>query len=699
MTGWLLAAAALAYGCGAVSAIVLPVRATRHVSLAFAAIASIAAFATGIAALFGGTFDATFETGLPLGPLTLHADSFGGLFLAIVGLVGFAASIYAIDYLRPHGTHGLRGTLAVLNVLLLSLVGIVFAGDGFSFLIAWEVMAALSYLAVLSEHDDREVRNAAYLMIAISEIGTVLIVVAIVMLAYAGGGLGFDALRTGAHMMSIAQRDWVFALCVLGFGAKIGILPLQLWLPEAHPAAPSHISAVLSAVIVKMGVYGLLRFGVDLLGPVDAWLGLATLSLGALTALLGVLYAAVANDCKRLLAYSTIENVGIIVAAIGLGVMMRGSGLPILAAIVLMFALYHVLGHATYKGLLFLGAGAIAEGTGTRDLEAMGGLMRRMPGTAFLCLIGSLSIAALPPFAGFTSEWGFLETLLQSFPLQSTLVKLLLGLATAVIALAAALAVLVFVRFYGTAFLAMPRSAAAENAREAGVSMRVGMAVLAVAALFLGVLPTFVLTALDRVTAPMLGVSVVDRVVPPVFTNYPGEYAPLVSLGGAVFHNLGLPVKGLIVIPAAHFATIGSPSYLTIALLLALGIVWLVMRAIPVRGPERTAPVWAGGIPTFSGRKEYGPLAYANPIRLIFSLFYRSRAIYEPLDLAARGGASRIEYRQEIPEPLWRPLYRPLVRFGDTLTARIRLLQSGSVNAYVFYIFVIVLIALIVRAL
>ena len=249
------------------------------------ALASLAVFVAGIAIVFGASVHGSVATGLLLGPFTVGVDPLGGLFLATIGLVACAAAIFALDYLRPHERgRQMRATLATFNLLILSLVGIVVAADGVTFLVAWEIMAALSFVAVLTEHDDPDVARAAYLMIAVSEIGTIAIVVAVLVLAHAGGGFGFDALRAGGRTLAPGVREIVYVLALFGFGAKMGILPLQVWLPEAHPAAPSHISAVLSAVIVKMGLYGLIRFGIDLAGPVPAWLGLGTLVIGVLTA-------------------------------------------------------------------------------------------------------------------------------------------------------------------------------------------------------------------------------------------------------------------------------------------------------------------------------------------------------------------------------------------------------------------------------
>jgi hydrogenase-4 component B len=683
----------------------LVIQQARAVTIAAAlcvAAAGVAAVIAGVGVLSGAPAPAgTLDTNLPFGVLSLRLDMLSAFFLTVIGLISLPVAIYSIGYLsHSAGLRRVRAFGALFNLLLLSLVLIVSAGDGIVFLMAWEAMAFLSYLMVNFDYEDARVIRSGFLMLAVSELGTIGIFVAFLLLYQASGSFGYDALRAAAPALSLPLRSLVFLLAFLGFGAKAGILPLQLWLPEAHPAAPSHISALLSAVIIKLGIYGMLRFLLDFLGGstlIPSWWGLLVLSLGAVTALVGILYAVVQDDLKRVLAYSSIENIGLILAGLGAALTFRAYHLTALAAIAAIVTLYHVLNHAVYKGLLFLGAGSVQHATGTRELAKLGGLIRLMPWTAFFFLVAALAISAVPPLNGYISEWMLLETLLQSFAIPDTLAKVVIAIDGALLALTAGIAVTAFVRAYGVGFLALPRSKEAAAAHEVPRSMRLAMGFLAFFCLALGVLPTFVIPALDRVTTPLLGLSVLNQVVPPLFTNHPGDYQLLVTLGGGLFGGL-LPVNGLVVIAAPTFSTIDSPTYLFLAELLLVGIVLLALRAIRPLGSRRVGPVWAGGIPRFAASMTYTGLAYSNPIRIIFNSLYRSHARTGEIASAAHHREGHITYEQEIPSPFERMLYRPLLNFGGGLSRRARIIQSGNVNQYVAYIFLIVLIVLILRA-
>jgi len=668
-----------------------------------AAAGGLAAVVAGIGVLSGAsTPGGILDTNLPFGALSLHLDMLSAFFLTVIGLVSLPIAMYSIGYLgHSTGLRRLQAFGALFNLLLLSLVLIVAAADAISFLMAWEAMAFLSYLMVNFDYEDPHVIRSSFLMLAVSELGTIGIFVAFLLLYRVAGSFGYDALRVAASTLPLALRSAVFLLAFAGFGAKAGILPLQLWLPEAHPAAPSHVSALLSAVIIKLGIYGMLRFLLDFLGGssiAPAWWGLAILSVGAVTALVGILYSVVQNDLKRVLAYSSIENIGIILSGLGAALTFRAYHLTALAAIAAIVTLYHVLNHAVYKGLLFLCAGSVQHATGTRELAKLGGLIRLMPWTALFFIVAALAISAVPPFNGYISEWMLLETLLQSFAIPDTLTKVIMAVSGGLLALTAGIAVTAFVRACGVSFLALPRSKEAATAHEAPLSMRLGMGFLAFFCLALGVLPTFVIPALDRVTTPLLGQSVLNQVVPPLFTNHPGVYQLLVTLGGGLFGGW-LPVNGLVVIAAPGFSTIDSPSYLFLAELLLIGIVVLVLRAIRPLGARRVGRVWAGGIPRFAASMTYTGLAYSNPIRIIFNSLYRSHTKSEAVAAAARHREGRITYEQEIPPPFERTLFQPLLSFWEGLTRRARFIQSGNVNQYVAYIFLIVLIVLILRAL
>jgi hydrogenase-4 component B len=687
-------------GAGVLLAVVLPrPRAVILATSATAGLAALAALTSGIAILAGASPpEFTVTSALPLGPLVIRPDALSAAFLIVIGLVTAPIALYSTGYLPVFvGHRDLRIFGALLNLLLLSLLLIVLAAGGVLFLIAWETMAWLSYLLVNYEHEDRRVTRAGYRMLVVSELGTVGIVVAFLLLFGPTGRMDFAGLREGAGLISPTARDVAFLAALFGFGAKVGLLPLQLWLPEAYPAAPSDIAAILSAVMINLGIYGIARFSLDLLGIGPHWWGLVVLGVGIATAFVGILYTIVQRDLKRVLAYSSMENMGLILAGLGAALLFRAWALPELAAIATMAALYHMLNHAVYKGLLFLAAGSIERTTGTRELDRLGGLIRRMPWTAALFLVGALAIAGVPPLNGYISEWMTLEVLLRTNAIPGSTARIAIAVGSPFLALTAGLAVTAFVRAFGVTFVGLPRSPEAAAAREAPRSMRLAMLVLAVVCFGLGVLPTFVLTALDRVTSPLIGTSVVDQVVPPLFTNHPGSYAPLADIGGRLFHCL--PVNGLVVIAAPTLNTITAPTYLILAEALLIGLVLLALRLIRPLGGRRIGPVWAGGIPVFTARMQFSALAYSNPVRMIFNGLYRSRPVFRAERPAARHLDGQADYTQEIPDPLERELYAPLLRGVAAVSRGGRFIQSGNVNQYVAYIFAIVLVVLFLRLL
>ena len=635
-----------------------------------------------------------FDTGLPLGSLRLGLDPLSSVFLALVGLLLVPAAIYADGYLAPEqGREPVRSHLAQFALLAGAMTLVVTARDGITFLVAWELLAWASYLAVILEVGEREVSRAAYLMLAVSELGAFGLIAAI--LAMGGGRFEFSALAAGGAALGEPARSLVFVGLVAGFAAKAGLVPLQLWLPEAHPAAPSHISAILSAAIVKLGLYGIIRFAIVSLPTPEPWWGPALIVVGGVTAVVAIVWALFQSDLKRVLAYSTIENVGIITAAIGLSETFRADGNGTMASISLVVALFAILAHGLAKGLLFLGAGAVDRATGTRELEQLGGLMRRMPFTGTAVLIGALSIAAVAPLAGFLGEWMVLEVFLQGFRLSALADRVVVVAIGALLALTAATAVMVFARLYAIAFAGQPRSRSAAEAAEVPRSMRAAMGLLAGALLAVGFLPTFVLPVLDHAATGLVGPSVIGQLVPPVFGPDPGPYAPLVALGGGLFGSF-LPVQGLIVIPSPVFSTIDSPTYLTLAELGALAILAVVVRAVPRLAVDRHVPVWASGMPRFLPAMQYSALAYSNPVRLIFAVVVRSRTT-SSAPTAAFGGLDGIAYGQEVAPPLDRHLYAPIRAATARIANAVKALQSGDINQYVAYIFIVVLLVLLLR--
>ncbi|HTS14955.1 MAG TPA: proton-conducting transporter membrane subunit [Candidatus Sulfotelmatobacter sp.] len=696
MTGVLLVLVYGLFGAAAIIGLVTPrARVARTGALAAIALGGVAAIALSAMVLAGADEPViVVASGLPLGSLHLGLDPLAAVFLALLGVVLVPAMIYADGYLALEEGHApIRSHLALLALLALSITLVLTATDGVTFLVGWELLAWSSFLSAVLDVDDRATARAAYLMLAVSQLGSFGLVAAI--LALGGGHFEFAALAAGGSALGEPARSLVFIGLLVGFGAKAGLLPLQLWLPEAHPAAPSHVSALLSAVIVKLGLYGLIRFALDILGQPAPWWGPLLIVVGGVTAVVGILWALFQADLKRVLAYSTIENVGIIVATIGLAETFRADGLAPMAAITLVVALYAIVAHGLAKSLLFLAAGAVDRATGTRQLDRLGGLLRRMPVTASAALLGCLSIAAVAPFAGYLAEWQVLETYLQGFRLTLIADRVVVAATGALLALTAATAVMVFVRLFGIAFVGLPRSAGADDASEGPRSMRLAMSLLAAALVALGFLPTLVLTVLDRAAAGIVGPSILPQLVPPVFGNLPDAYAALVALGGRLFAGL-LPVQGLIIIPSPVFSTINSPTYLTLAELGLLAVVGLAVRLVPRMAADRRAPVWAGGIPRFRPSMQYSAVAYANPVRLIFAVVLGSRTTASR-PRAAVGETGAVAYAQDVPAPLERWVYGPVLSVVDRLARGVKVVQSGDVNQYVAYIFVIVLLVLLLR--
>ena len=453
-----------------------------------------------------------------LGTLSFRMDHLSALFTLVTGLVLFPASIFAGGELNTQSRRRNVRTFTILCLgLYASIALIFFAGDVLLFLIAWEIMSILSYLLVVFEHERKGRSDAGYLLLALGEAGALAGLFGLLLLAAGAGSLDFTALKGAAVLLGPGTRWAIFLLTFFGFGVKAGLVPVNFWLPRAYTAAPSAFVPILAGATLNLGLYGILRVNADLIPMTMIGPGLVALVIGTVSALLGILYATTENDLKTMLAHSSIENAGIVVVGFGAGVVFSASSHPALAAIAFAAALYHLINHSLYKTLLFCGAGAVESQTGTRDLDQLGGLIKRMPWTALFFLAGVLSIAALPPFNGFVSEWLTLQTMLRSVELSSTAVKMVFALCGAGLALTAALAVTCFVKTFAMGFLGMSRLENAEPVREARRTTLVPMAILAALCFGFGVLPTYVIPALDEAVHPLTGAAAADALVPPFF--------------------------------------------------------------------------------------------------------------------------------------------------------------------------------------
>ncbi|HTO84352.1 MAG TPA: proton-conducting transporter membrane subunit, partial [Methylomirabilota bacterium] len=429
--------------------------------------------------------------GLPVSPdglqLEMHfrLDALSAYFLLILGIVGPAVGLFAIGYDR-HEREPAR-VLAFYPIFLAGMVLVLVADDAFAFLVAWESMSLASWFLVLAGHRAEETRRAAYVYLVMASMGTAALLLAFGLLAGVAGDYRFAAIRAG-HLSDLAAA-LVVLLTLVGAGSKAGLVPLHAWLPLAHPAAPSHVSALMSGAMTKVALYAIIRILFDLVGPTGWWVGVILVALGAVSGVMGVLYGLFQRDLKTMLAYSTVENIGIVAIGLGLALMFRGDGLASLAALAMIAALLHALNHALLKSLLFCGAGAVLNATGLRDIERLGALIHRMPVTGFCFLIGAAGLSALPPLNGFVSEWLTFQAILTGIHLPQWELKFGIVVIAALLALTAALAAALFVRAFGIVFLGRPRSAAATAASEGSSTMRAALVVLAAVCVVLGVLP------------------------------------------------------------------------------------------------------------------------------------------------------------------------------------------------------------------
>jgi hydrogenase-4 component B len=604
------------------------------------------------------------------GGLALRLDGLSAFFLILIGLGAIPAAIYGAGYSKKYedGRASLRLLGAMFNLFLLSMSLVTLADNVLTFLLMWELMSLSSYFLVITEANENGTLRAGGWYLAMTHAGLAMLLAGFVLLMGSGSG-SFDALRANATTLSPAVRNAVFLLAFLGFGSKAGIVPLHVWLPMAHPAAPSHVSALMSGVMIKMGIYGLLRVALDLLAGGPVWWGGLVLGAGAVSALLGVLYALMEHDLKRLLAYHSVENIGIILIGIGAGMIFQSYGLIPLAAFGIIGGLYHTINHAAFKGLLFLGAGSVLHATHTRNMEEMGGLIKRMPVTSLCFLIGSAAISALPPLNGFASEWIVFQALLGGFNIPKPEVAVMMPIAVGMLALTSGLAAACFVKAFGITFLAIPRSREAEAAREAPFSMRAGMVILALACIALGLLPFAVVPVMGKVLAGLGGLPETR----PVFTLGLSIATPNIAAGSQV-----------------------SPTLIAAGLLILLGLVPLVMMLLRVNQRLRVGDSWGCGRIGQTPRMEYTATAFAEPLRRIFAELYRpTKELTIDFHPESKYFVQSIEYRSKITPWFEKYIYDPCIRFVRLLAAEVRRLQSGSLHAYLVYVAIALVLLLL----
>ena len=664
----------LAFGAGTLTALVLGRGALARWSVASLAIlGGGAGLGLGAQVILTGTaFSITFPDLLPLaGGLALRLDGLGAFFLVLIGLGAIPSALYGATYTAEYeeGGASMRMMGAMFSLFLATMALVTMADNVLTFLLMWEGMSLTSYYLVTTESSREDTVSAGNWYIAMTHVGLALLLGAFLLLMGGDTAGSFAALRAQADTLSSTVRSAIFLLAFLGFGSKAGIMPLHVWLPRAHPAAPSHVSALMSGVMIKLGIYGLLRFVLDLLGGGPVWWGGLILGIGAVSALLGVLYALMEHDLKRLLAYHSVENIGIILLGIGAGLMFQSYGMMALAALGIIGGLYHTLNHATFKSLLFLGAGAVLHATHTRNMEEMGGLIKKMPWTALFFLIGSAAISAIPPLNGFASEWMVFQSLLGGFKIPVPEVSVVMPIAVGMLALTSGLAAACFVKAFGITFLALPRSEEAEQAHEVSRSMRTGMGALALACVAFGLGPTLIVPRLGQILA-----------------GFPG-------FGGAAHTTFALQTT--LVSPAA-FGQV-SPLFVGIGLVVILALVPLVLHVFRVNFSLRKGETWGCGRVSQTARMEYTATSFAEPLRRVFAEIYRpTRELTVDTHEESRYFIHRMQFRSEIIPWFEKRLYQPLLRFLNFVACQVRRLQAGSAHLYLAYVAVVMILLLLI---
>ncbi len=651
------------------------------VSLLFKRQEKLAIYVAGITAMIGGVLglcsaipvlmSGDVLTYLSQGPFpfanfAVRFDSLAAFMVMVISLLVTVSALYSLNYVQEYCGRGAWSMGLFLNLFIASMVALVVMDNAFYFIILFEMMSLASWFLVIADQDDKSIR-AGLLYFFIAHAGSILIMIAFFLMWRESGSLDFDSFRQLS--LSPAMASVVFLLGFFGFGAKAGMLPLHSWLPQAHPAAPSHASALMSGVMVKIGIFGIIKVGIDLLGATQGWWGIVVLAFGAVSSVLGVMYALAEHDIKRLLAWHTVENIGIILMGVGVAMVGMANNMPVLATIGLLGAIYHLLNHAVFKGLLFLGAGAVIYRVHTRDMEKMGGLAKLMPLTATAFLIGCMAISALPPLNGFVSEWYTYQSLF-SMSHEGTFIMRISGpIAIVMLAITGALAAMCFVKVYGVSFCGGARSEQAAHAREVPWTMTAAMLILAVICVILGVGATYI--------APVLA-----------------------NVAMSLTHATDITVaQGAMLIPNSASQAMISPA-MTLILLLALPIIPLIIYMV-FKGKQlearRKGDAWACG---YAWEKDMSVSAggFTQPLRSMFAPLYRLRTQLDPSARLAQAlevtkeGAGKVE-------PFWDDkIIYPLVRVINRIAKRMQCLQGGDFRLYCLYVVAALIVLLVVIA-
>ncbi len=611
---------------------------------------------------------------IPFFNFEIFVDGISAFFIMMIGIVAFAVSLYSIGYSKQYQLTKRVSIFGFLfNIFVLSMILVVGSNNGFFFLVFWELMSLVSFFLVIYDHEKEENIKSGMTYLVMTHFGTAFIFASFLLGYLQTGSLSFDSLRNSSPSFPLLIKNLMFVFALVGFGTKSGIVPLHTWLPKAHPSAPSNISALMSAVMIKMGIYGILRTVFDFAGfgasPDYAWWGMLIVATGSASALIGVLYAVIEHDIKRALAFHSIENIGIILVGLGLSVVFASYHLTAFSVLALVASMYHTINHAVFKGLLFLGAGSVVYTTHTKNIDELGGLIKHMPWTALLFLIGAVSIAGLPPFNGFVSEWLTLQAILSSYQIPSTILQISIAFASLPFALTIGIAAATFVKLFGITFLSKARSRHALNIKEVPRDMIAGMSILAAACILLGIIP-------------FLGISLIST----AFHLHQQPSSPfaaitLQNISGTSFANLSMPVV-IIILSSMAVAIFGF------------------IRVIGGKTAKTIYGTWDCGFGNLNERMEYTATSLSQPIRAVFRVFFKphNQTSKEFFVQTNQYLVKTIEFSSTTKNIFEENLYQPITSSTIFVLDKIRKIQTGKVNSYLLYIMITaVLLLLFVR--
>ncbi|SRR5579875_697707 len=646
----------------------------RYVIYLPSMVGSVLAVFFSLHVMTGSPLSWTVPDVVPFFNLEILVDGVSAFFILVIGTVSFAISLYSIGYSKEYqDTKRISAFGFLFNIFIASMILVVSSNNGFFFLMFWELMSLTSFFLVIYNHEKEENIRSGMTYLVMTHLGTAFILASFLLGYIQTGSLSFDSLRASSQSFPFLVKSLMFVFAFLGFGTKAGIVPFHTWLPKAHPSAPSNVSALMSAVMIKMGIYGLVRTVFDLAGPGAspdyAWWGVLLIVAGSASALIGILYAVVERDIKRTLAYSSIENIGIILIGLGLSIVFASYHLVSLSAMALVASMLHTVNHSFFKGLLFMGAGSVVYSTHTRDMEKLGGLVKMMPWTTLLFLVGAVSISGLPPFNGFVSEWLVLQALISSSQIPSAILQISIAFASLPLALTIGLAAAAFVRLFAMTFLSKARGKLAPGIGEVPRTMIAGMAVLASACILFGLVPS-------------LGISLST-------TAFHLQYQPSSPFDAVALQNAS----------GKNFAALSMPVVATIMACISLASFGFI-RAMGGKTARTPSGTWDCGFGNLNERMEYTAASLSQPIRAVFKpLFKAHNESDKEFHLQTNPYLVRsMRFSSSTRNIFEESLYNPVVSSTLLVLDKIRKIQTGKVNSYLLYIMVtIILLLLFVR--